>query len=125
VTADNNATVVSEPAGGKAEGDDEDLEQDGDKAEEETARDESDDDEEEGKKKEAEEEEEEECAICFVPIVATEIDDVGILGCGHSSFHNTCLDLWVSKCLEKKLMCTCPICRAPVNRKKVVDSSRW
>jgi hypothetical protein len=64
-----------------------------------------------------EEEGEDGCAICLQRVDDGLDGDGGAcaLACGHE-YHATCIDAWVSKCVEKKLEVTCPFCRAPVSR---------
>jgi len=70
--------------------------------------------------------EEEECSICLRELSRDRVAQSGegeeggeqeeegeqpeALECGHA-FHSRCLVLWASKCSEKRLEATCPICR--------------
>lgn len=62
----------------------------------------------------------EECAVCFLPLADDDQDedeapDVCMLPCDHL-FHNACLDSWISKCAEKNIEPSCPMCRAVILR---------
>jgi hypothetical protein len=50
------------------------------------------------------------CPICIGDL---EGEPLTILTCGHT-FHKSCTDLWVNKCVEKRLELTCPLCRSLV-----------
>jgi tetratricopeptide (TPR) repeat protein len=58
-----------------------------------------------------------ECPVCLQALRDDQEDDgeVGTLACGHE-YHVVCLDMWVCKCVEKRLDVTCPCCRAAVCR---------
>jgi hypothetical protein len=47
--------------------------------------------------------------VCFLELEEDE-DEKALLSCGHR-FHQACVDLWVSNCVQKGLRVTCPMCR--------------
>lgn len=76
-----------------------------------------------------EEEWPDECPLCLRSFDGDDEDDdeeedftgePELLGCGHR-FHDVCIDRWLSKCAEKGLLSTCPICRRDVVRVAAAD----
>lgn len=70
-----------------------------------------------------------ECPLCLRSFDGDDEDDdeeedftgePELLGCGHR-FHDVCIDRWLSKCAEKGLLTTCPICRGDVVRVAAAD----
>jgi hypothetical protein len=53
-----------------------------------------------------------ECIICL-DIVETEKENIEIFkDCNHNgNYHISCVNEWVSNCIDKKITPTCPICR--------------
>jgi hypothetical protein len=62
-----------------------------------------------------EDEEEEECCICLSPLIEDLDDPLGLLACGHC-LHDACIEDWNSRCLNKGVPTTCPLCRSSLNR---------
>jgi len=68
---------------------------------------------------EEEEEVEKECAICIEKLVGEgQKEGIKVPLCGHMFHRLTCLEAWCSRCEDKNIMPTCPICRGPIFRKR-------
>jgi hypothetical protein len=60
-----------------------------------------------------------ECSICLTELEGgadgAEEEEV-VLECNHR-FHESCLDVWVSKCSQKRVSAACPYCRGALRKK--------
>jgi hypothetical protein len=57
-----------------------------------------------------------ECPICLTGLEGAGAEDEVVLECNHR-FHDDCIELWVSKCSQKRVAAACPYCRGPLRKK--------